>query len=766
MERRVFTQGEVKELFEKFVVANVKNDIGDARYNEVWRTYRPSPGAPVPYYAVLNHDAELVAGIGSTLQESDPVAAFAGFLRENLNGHGSAALPPDTEQTDARPAEWPEGLPDPIPSWLRERMNFEAAFSADAVRPGGEVTLELRFDLKEGASGPNNLYLPDSPHAAVADYPVFLAELVALSGLTPVGDWQFPEAHKVPASQSVFGAEEWKLFGEIVIVRRFKVPAGAATGELLVTGTLTGQICDWQGCIQFPDFDQAIGWVAKLSVSADGVAQAIVPPSIDTKGFDGKKAPVVPGGEDGSLTGMLAQYGPILMLVMIFLLGMVTLLTPCVLPVLPLTISFFVKQAEQGRSSLLAALIYCSCIVGTFTFFGFLTSILMGPQGGQIIATNGYVNLAIGLLFVVLALSFFGAFELQMPNFIRGWISKKQMGAQQKGRGYMTALLSGGSFSIISFSCTGPIAAAILAGAAGAGSTGAETGLLSGQWLPFMAMLAFSMGLAAPIFVVGQFPALLKKMPKSGGWMNALKVVFAFLEIAIAIRYFAWADIYFSEGAYPAFLTREVVDAFWIACTLAAGLYLLGLFRLPHDHEPVERIGTTRTLIALFFLSFAVWMLPGLINGKPMGLVDGFLPPRVVESPFNWTEDLEAALEEARITGQPVFVDFTGDICANCRWVETNILPKEPVRGKLESDFILVHQWTDRRGEHGEEARQNYRKYVGGQAGYPVPAYVVIDADGNVLSHFVPPQFINSVTPAQFARFLDEGMAAHRANQR
>jgi thiol:disulfide interchange protein len=788
MERTVFTLPEVEELFEGFVIVSILTDIGDPVANELWEKYKPSPHAGVPYYAILDHDAEVVRGIGSTLPASERGHEFVSFLNGDMGDTTTpGTLPPEAGPQDA-PEDWPEGLHPPLPERFQEFFEFTPAFTAESVKPGGKVTLELRVSMKEGDSGPYSMYHPDSPHSQALGMSLFRIEDFDAGGLIPAGDWQYPEPKVREASDALnfFDDDEWKFYGDFVVTRTFTVPADASEGAAFqVQGGLVGQYCDFQGCYWFIDMAQnPFGWFTSLTANSDGVAEALTEPSMDTQGQDEFAPPTgtddggavtTTGTGGGTLQEQLADRGLILLLLGIFALGMVTLLTPCVLPVLPLTIGFFVKQAEQGRSALLSALIYCSCIVFTFTFFGLLTSLLLGAMGPQIIATNGFVNIAIGLLFLFLALSFFGAFELQMPGFVRSWISKKQMGAQQKGRGYFTALLSGGSFSVISFSCTGPIAAAILAGVAGSGaaSGGEDSGA---QWLPLLAMLAFSMGLAAPIFVLGQFPSLLNKVPKSGGWMNALKVTFAFIEVAIAVRYFAWADIYFSDGIYPAFITREITDAIWIACFLGAGLYLLGLFRLSHDHEPVERLGTTRTLIAISFLAFAVWMVPGLVQGKPMGLMDGFMPPREVtnfggaaggggnQEKLDFTDDLEGAIAQSKETGVPVFVDFTGEICANCRWVETNIFPREQVHTRLRDNFILVHQWTDRRGEEGRLAREQYERYAEGGGG--VPMYVIVDGEGNTVEKFVPPQFINSLTADQFAEFLDRGLEKYKAAQR
>lgn len=798
MEKQVFPLPEVKQLMEGFVIVSVQNDIKNARYDELWATYKPGENAAVPYYAIMDHDARIVRGIGSTLPADEKAHEFVAFLKgtepakTDPKPTGETSLPKTLpeQQPSSSPTLPATRLPDsvaPMPQDLKQVFDFEARFHSATVAPGGEVSLELRFKLKVGPGGKYHMYHPDSPHTIIGgkSHSLFILRMLDVAGLGADDVWLFPQPKVVPKGdpENYFDDDEWKYYGEFVVVRRFQVPADAKDGSALtVTGTLAGQYCDDGQCIWFLDESKTpFGWQASLTVTATGVRSALSEPShggkpgrgADHKAADTAKTPgtteptkeVDPGEGNGGLTVEIEKSGGLFWFLLgVFGLGMVTLLTPCVLPVLPLTIGFFVKQSEQGRSPLAAALIYCSCIVGVFTLFGLITSIALGEQGAQIVSTNPWVNLAIGVLFTVFALSFFGLFELRMPSFISSWISRKQMTTQKQGRGYMTALLSGGSFAVISFSCTGPIAATILAGAAG--GTGDES---LGRWVPTLAMLVFASGLALPIFVMGMFPSLLKKLPKSGGWMNALKVVFAFIEIAVAIRYFAWAEIAFTGKTVPVWINRDLVDAFWIACAAGAGLYLLGVFRMPHDHEKTEQVGVVRMLIAISFLAFAVYMVPGLTSEKPMGMLDGFLPPRE-ERPRHggggggeakaefWHQDLDSALAESKQTGKPVFVDFTGVICANCRWVEKNIFPQPEVHKLLLDEFVLCQQWTDK--DDDPKAKVTYAKYGQGKKG--VPMYVIVGPDGTMISKLVPPQFINTLTATEFAEWMSAGLAKAR----
>lgn len=345
-----------------------------------------------------------------------------------------------------------------------------------------------------------------------------------------------------------------------------------------------------------------------------------------------------------------------------FGVGLITLLTPCVLPVLPLTVGFFVKQAEQKRPAVITAGIYCGVILVSFTSIGVLASLALGASGAGEIARSWWLNLGLGILFIVLALSFLGLFELRMPSFLTAKTSQAQFQANKAGKGYMAAMISGTSFTLISFSCTGPFAAYVLARAA------------SGDvFMPALGMLAYASGMALPIFIMGQFPALMKGLPKSGSWMNAIKVVFGLIELALAFAYLGFAELALRDGP-PEIFSRNLVVAVWVACAFAAGFYLFGMYRLPHDHEKVEQIGVIRAIFAVMFLCLGAFMLP-MLFGAPLGNFGAVIPPGPADAPSAFRtggatdtgddlkppiKSMEQAKAEAKKTQRPIFVDFTG----------------------------------------------------------------------------------------------------------
>ncbi|MHC4840392.1 MAG: cytochrome c biogenesis protein CcdA [Planctomycetota bacterium] len=665
MEKYVFTEPAVHKRMADFVIVSIQNDIKNKTYNDLWIKYQPHPGAAVPYYVVMDENGKALRGIGSTLpsDKTKPMNSEAPRFLEFLNAKGGelATEPANPEPTkEGLPEGWPKGLVGPTYPAVARGFDFEAKFSADEVKPGAKVSVELHFQLKELDAGPFNLYHKETQRGIP-----LLIDIKGSENLKLDGEWQYPEAEKY--------VEDWddgdgplpllKLYGHVILVLTVDIPSDAKIGDTIsIWGTASGQYCDNSGCVNFTDplqsdFFRQFGWVATAVVSEDGVDSKVSAATSDP-GKGGHSSDDKPEDEDND--------SPLWFLLLAFLGGMVTLLTPCVLPVLPLTVGFFVSQNAKGKSPFFTALIYCGCIIGTFTLFGLITSLALGATGAQNISTNGYVNIFLGVLFAIFALSFLGMFELRMPMFMTSWFNKKQMGAAKEGKGYAKAFFSGSAFALISFSCTGPIAGAFLAGAAG------------GDFLmPTLAMLAFSLGMAGPIFLLGQFPALMKKMPKSGGWMNALKVVFGFIEIGLAVMYFSQAEQAFGSMAAAEWVNRYIVLAVWAACAFAIGIYLFGFFRMPHDHDETKQIGVVRAMIAVAFISFGIYMIPGMFGAKYGPYLEGILPlpPEnggIVlamgsgEGEANdvhhlpWTKDLDEGLADAKAKNKPVFVDFTG----------------------------------------------------------------------------------------------------------
>lgn len=380
-------------------------------------------------------------------------------------------------------------------------------------------------------------------------------------------------------------------------------------------------------------------------------------------------------------------------------MGALALLTPCVFPMVPITVSFFTKRAEKTHSrGLRDSLIYALGIITTFTALGFILAAILGSTGIQDFATNPWINLIIATIFIVFALNLFGAFEIQIPT---GLLNK--LNVKSQGSGIVSVLLMGLTFSLTSFTCTVPFVGSSLVAAAG------------GEWFyPIIGMLGFSGVFAAPFFLLALFPSFMQKMPKAGGWMNNVKVVMGFLEIAAALKFISNADLVWSWGILP----REAFLAIWIGCSILITLYILGTYKLPHD-SPINGVSSLRIIFAIVFASVTIYLWYGL-DGKPLGELDAFLPPTdysqitgsVVETATpvaestkpganfdptysDWHKNLDEAMKIAKQENKILFIDFTGFTCTNCRWMETKMFPKPQV-SELMSRMVKVKLFTDR----------------------------------------------------------------------
>jgi thiol:disulfide interchange protein DsbD len=417
--------------------------------------------------------------------------------------------------------------------------------------------------------------------------------------------------------------------------------------------------------------------------------------------------------------------------------GALALLTPCVFPMVPITVSFFTKRAEKENAkgkSLRDSSVYALGIILTFTALGFLLALIFGATGIRDFASNAWVNLFIAVIFVAFAFNLFGAFEIQLPTGLLNILNTKS----NQSSGIISVLLMSLTFSLTSFTCTVPFVGSALISASG------------GEWFyPIIGMLAFSAVFAAPFFLLALFPSFIKKMPKAGGWMNNVKVVMGFLEIAAAMKFLSNADLVLALGILP----KEFFIAIWIGIAFLITLYILGLYKFPHDTE-VESVGTSRAIFAMFFASVAFYLFVGLI-GKPLGELDAFLPPaeyqqimdaahgvktasiipstgtnEATESQTQWLDNLNKGLEIAKKENRNVFIDFTGFTCTNCRWMEQNAFKKPEIIDIL-SKSVNVRLYTDRL----QEPYISNKKYQQDKFGsIELPLYVILSPDGDVIA--------------------------------
>jgi len=400
--------------------------------------------------------------------------------------------------------------------------------------------------------------------------------------------------------------------------------------------------------------------------------------------------------------------------------GFLALLTPCVFPMIPITVSFFTKREQRSHGAAIKqALVYCFGIIFTFTGLGLALTLIAGPAGIQRFATSPWMNLFLTALFVVFALNLFGMFEIRVPSSI---LSKLDSRAQS---GTMAAtLLMGLTFTLTSFTCTAAFVGTVLVAAT------------RGEWLwATVGMLAFSTAFALPFFLLALFPQWLHALPKSGGWLNSVKVVMGFLELAAAFKFISNVDLVWQWQT----ISRHLVLAGWIALALVTAIYLLGKFQLTHD-TPVERLGVMRMLMSTFFLGVAFYLLAGLF-GAPLGELDAFLPPAQTpvatsstpnKAQEQWLNSYDQAVQQARAANKPVFLNFTGVTCTNCRWMEKNMFPDPQVKKEL-GRFILAELYTDREDPEDRRNSELQEKQFGSIA---LPLYVVITPDGKELAQF------------------------------
>lgn len=464
-----------------------------------------------------------------------------------------------------------------------------------------------------------------------------------------------------------------------------------------------------------------------------------------------------------------------------FLFGFVALLMPCIFPMIPLTVSFFTKQSKTRAIGIRNALLYGLSIVVIYVGLGLGITVLLGASALNELSSDAVFNLIFFAVLVVFAASFFGAFEITLPS---SWSTKADQKADKGGLVgifFMAVVLA-----IASFSCTGPLIGTLLVDAAN-----------KGEYMgPFMGMLGFSLSLALPFTLFAIFPSWLNSMPKSGGWLNSVKVVLGFVELAFALKFLSNADMAYHWGI----LDREVFIVLWVVIFALLGMYLLGKLKFNHDSD-VKHVSVTRLFLAILSLSFAVYLVPGLW-GAPLKAVSGFLPHQgtqdfdLYSSQFaassgasSYTThtankkyadrlhaplgidaffDYDEGMAYAKQVGKPVFLDFTGHSCTNCRKMENAVWPDAEVLNRLKNDFVVISLYVDDRTELPED-----QKYVSKYTGKKVktlgnrnvdlqvskfnsnaqPLYVVTDAEGNPLNK--PYGYNEDI--AAYIKFLDEG---------
>mgnify|MGYP002643402395 CR=1 FL=1 len=419
-----------------------------------------------------------------------------------------------------------------------------------------------------------------------------------------------------------------------------------------------------------------------------------------------------------------------------FLGGLLALFTPCVWPIIPMTVSFFLKRSKDKKKGIRDAWTYGASIVVIYVTLGLAITLIFGASALNALSTNAVFNILFCLMLVVFAASFFGAFELTLPSKWSNAVDSKA----EATSGLLSIFLMAFTLSLVSFSCTGPIIGFLLVQVSTTGSVVA----------PAIGMLGFAIALALPFTLFALFPSWLKSMPKSGGWMNVIKVTLGFLELAFALKFLSVADLAYGWRI----LDRETFLALWIVLFALLGFYLLGKIKFPHDDDDTK-VGVGRFFMALFSLAFAVYMVPGLW-GAPLKAVSAFAPPMQTQD-FNLYnnevhakfDDYDLGMEYARQHGKPVMLDFTGYGCVNCRKMELAVWTDSKVSDIINNDYVLITLYVDNKTpltspvKVTENGRERTLRTVGDKWSYlqrvkfganAQPFYVLIDNEGRPLN--------------------------------
>ncbi|MBP1676134.1 MAG: Protein-disulfide reductase [Bacteroidetes bacterium] len=592
--------------------------------------------------------------------------------------------------------------------------------------------------------------------------------------------------HLVKVFQKEFGVDVSYFSGKVVFTQKIKLKKPATT----VTGSVEFMVCNDEQCLP-PDEvsfkinvknDKVTGNATPAQTIDDKSAKTTTPTDKDTARIatiqtdtlkTGVQQPTTPTSSSMSLWAIFLAG---------FLGGLAAFLMPCIFPMLPFTVSYFTKSSSKG-GGVGKALIYAGSIIVIYVVIGLLVSIIFGADALNSLSTNGIFNFLFFLLLVVFAASFLGAFEITLPS---KWVNKSD--EQSNKGGLLGIFFMAATLALVSFSCTGPIIGTLLVEAA-----------TMGQYLgPAVGMFGFALALSIPFTLFAMFPTWLNKMPKSGGWLNSIKVTLGFLELALALKFLSNVDLAYHWNWFD----REVYLVLWITIFGLLGMYLLGKIKFPHDSE-FKGLSVFRLMSAVVVISFTIYMIPGLW-GAPLRSIAAFLPPQqtqdfdlytaslgnntgsagtehqkahkysdIFHAPLNLNAffDYEEGLAYAKKVNKPVIIDFTGHACVNCRKMEADVWSTKDVLSILSNEFVLIQLYVDDKTDlpadeqyvskfSGKKVKSIGNKWSDFQASRynanSQPFYVLLDTEGNML---VKPQGAN-YNPAEYIKFLESGLDA------
>lgn len=648
-----------------------------------------------------------------------------------------------------------------------------------------DPSLEITAKIERGF----HLYAFDNPE--MGSNPLVMT--FDLKGCSLVGK-PTPDKAYSKEFNDIFGVEEHYWTGTVKFTQKLKATAPTYTAKV----EITGQVCNDGSCFQVfgshkfegksplandkkeeeakeglkeetkadeSEASQAEG-VAEMIDSLQSANAPLVPgvnlSNADTSGWwDNVEAEFKVFKDDPSQQSRSLWY----IFIAGFLGGLIALVTPCVWPMIPMTVSFFLKQNKTRRKSIMAAVTYGASIIVIYVLLGLIVTAIFGASALNELATSAGFNIAFFLLLVLFAISFMGGFEITLPA---SW-SNKMDSKVDSTTGYLSIFFMAFTLALVSFSCTGPIIGTLLVEAA------ATSNFIS----PAIGMFGFSLALALPFTLFAIFPTILKSVPKSGGWMNTVKVVLGFLELALALKFLSVADLAYGWRI----LDREVFVSLWIVIFALLGIYLLGKITFPHDSK-VEKVSVPRFMLACISLAFAVYMLPGLW-GAPLKSISAFAPP-VSTQDFNLYEgsvhatssDYEDGMRMAQELNKPVMIDFSGFGCVNCRKMEAAVWTNPEVKSIIENDYVLITLMVDdkkplpepievKESDGTERTLRTYgdkwsyleRSKFGANA---QPYYVLVDNNGKPLAQ---PYGYDENVP-KYLQFLRSGISRYNSQKK
>lgn len=576
-----------------------------------------------------------------------------------------------------------------------------------------------------------------------------------LEGCELVGTLK-PVGKEVEAYDKLFDMQVRYFEGEAQFVQELKLTAE----DYVIEGYLEYGACNDENClpptqVPFSYGERPAGGDAPVIGGADGQTSIAV-----TDGQPSYWAPVVDELNGFGETVAQRDLSWLYVFGMGFVGGLLALFTPCVWPIIPMTVSFFLKRSKDRRKGVRDAVTYGASIVVIYVALGLIITALFGANALNALSTNAVFNVFFCLLLVVFAASFLGAFEITLPSRWSNAVDSKA----ERTTGLLSIFLMAFTLSLVSFSCTGPIIGFLLVEVS---TTGSIVG-------PAIGMLGFALALALPFTLFALFPSWLKSMPRSGGWMNVIKVTLGFIELAFALKFLSVADLAYGWGI----LDRETFLALWIALFGLLGLYLLGKIKFAHDDEET-RIGVTRFFCALASLAFAIYMVPGLW-GAPLKAVSAFAPPLQTQDFNLYTDEVHAQFTDydqgmayARQQGKPVMLDFTGYGCVNCRKMELSVWTDPEVRTLINDDYVLITLYVDDKTPLPQPMRvvengaERTLRTVGDKWSYlqrtkfganAQPFYVLVDNEGRPLNH----SYSYDEDVQKYVQFLETGLENYK----